>query len=123
MKKQINIIGGGFAGCEAAWQLAKRGVEVNLFEMRPEKTSPAHHTENLSEVVCSNSFGSLTEGGASSLLKKELEMLKKPNFGKKSLDELKQVLSKMGLHFGMNIEWPPENINELLKKSENSHKI
>lgn len=75
MKKQINIIGGGFAGCEAAWQLAKRGVEVNLFEMRPEKTSPAHHTENLSEVVCSNSFGSLTEGGASSLLKKELEML------------------------------------------------
>jgi DNA-directed RNA polymerase subunit alpha len=55
--------------------------------------------------------------------KKELEMLKKPNFGKKSLDELKQVLSKMGLHFGMNIEWPPENINELLKKSENSHKI
>lgn len=73
MKKEINIIGGGFAGSEAAWQLSKRGFEVNLFEMRPEKTSPAHHTNNLAEVVCSNSFGSLVDGSASGLLKKELE--------------------------------------------------
>lgn len=75
MQKEINIIGAGFAGCEAAWQIANRGIKVNLYEMRPEKSSPAHHTNNLAEIVCSNSFGSNSEGASSGLLKKELAML------------------------------------------------
>ncbi|MFN8578325.1 MAG: methylenetetrahydrofolate--tRNA-(uracil(54)-C(5))-methyltransferase (FADH(2)-oxidizing) TrmFO [Candidatus Sericytochromatia bacterium] len=73
--QEINIIGGGFAGSEAAWQLANRNIKVNLFEMRPEKRSDAHHSNNFAEVVCSNSLGSQTEGNASALIKKELKML------------------------------------------------
>lgn len=72
---ELNIIGGGFAGSEAAWQAAQRGIKVNLFEMKPEKRSPAHHSDDLAEVVCSNSLGSLSEGSSSGLIKKELRML------------------------------------------------
>ncbi|GIW22920.1 MAG: methylenetetrahydrofolate--tRNA-(uracil-5-)-methyltransferase TrmFO [Candidatus Sericytochromatia bacterium] len=72
---KINVIGGGFAGVEAAWQIAKRGLEVNLYEMRPIKMTPAHHTDKLAELVCSNSLGSKFEGNASSLLKEELKLL------------------------------------------------
>ena len=55
---QVKIIGGGLAGCEAAWQLAERGIKVDLYEMRPEKSTPAHQTSELAELVCSNSFRS-----------------------------------------------------------------
>ncbi len=72
---ELNIIGGGFAGSEAAWQAANRGIKVNLFEMKPVKKSPAHHSENFAEVVCSNSLGSNSEGSASGLIKKELKLL------------------------------------------------
>src|SRR5437016_2233320 len=75
MEKELNIIDGGFAGSEAAWQAASRGIKVNLFEMKPEKKSPAHHSENLAEIVCSNSLGSQSEGSASGLIKKELKLL------------------------------------------------
>lgn len=75
MVLEINVIGGGFAGSEAAWQAANRGIKVHLYEMKPVKMSSAHHSENFAEVVCSNSLGSMTEGGASSLIKKELKML------------------------------------------------
>ncbi len=74
MKKIVNVIGGGLAGCECAYQLAKRGIEVNLFDMKP-KFTPAHHNPNLAELVCSNSLKSddiLTAGG---LLKQELREL------------------------------------------------
>ena len=54
----VTIIGGGLAGCEAAWQLLKRGHAVHLFEMKPQKFSPAHKTEYLAELVCSNSLKS-----------------------------------------------------------------
>ena len=50
------VIGGGLAGCEAAWQLARFGIQVRLAEMKPKKYSPAHHSEQLAELVCSNSF-------------------------------------------------------------------
>lgn len=73
--EEINIIGGGFAGSEAAWQCANRGIKVHLFEMKPVKRSPAHFTDNLAELVCSNSLGSQVEGGASSLIKRELKLL------------------------------------------------
>ena len=58
MKEYITIIGGGLAGSEAAYQIAKSGIKVKLYEMKPKKYSPAHHNKNLAEVVCSNSFKS-----------------------------------------------------------------
>src|SRR5678810_979448 len=69
---QINVVGGGLAGVEAAWQAARLGVEVKLYEMRPLKQTPAHRTENLAEIVCSNSLKSDEPGTASYLLKEEL---------------------------------------------------
>lgn len=69
------VIGGGLAGSEAALQLASRGIEVDLYEMRPKKTTGAHKTQNLAEFVCSNSLGSYDVTNASGLLKKEMSML------------------------------------------------
>jgi len=72
---KVKIIGAGLAGCEAALQLAKRGIEVDLYEMRPKKMTGAHTTEKLAEFVCSNSMGSYDISNASGLLKKEMELL------------------------------------------------
>jgi len=66
------IAGGGLAGSEAAWQLAERGIPVTLYEMRPARRTPAHQTDHLAELVCSNSLKSNTPGSASWLLKEEL---------------------------------------------------
>src|SRR4051812_26691736 len=70
--KTVNVIGGGFAGVEAAWQAARAGAHVRLFEMRPVKQTPAHRTDKLAEIVCSNSLKSDEPGTASYLLKEEL---------------------------------------------------
>ena len=70
--KTINIIGGGFAGVEAAWQAANAGARVKLYEMRPVQQTPAHRTEFLAEIVCSNSLKSDEKGSAPYLLKEEL---------------------------------------------------
>ncbi len=70
--KPVIIAGGGLAGSEAAWQLAERGVPVTLFEMRPSRATPAHKTDRLGELVCSNSLKSNAPGSASWLLKEEL---------------------------------------------------
>ena len=72
MRTQIFVIGGGLAGVEAAWQAARLGVEVVLFEMRPVLQTPAHRTDKLAEIVCSNSLKSDEVGTASYLLKEEL---------------------------------------------------
>src|SRR5919206_942726 len=69
---QVNVIGGGLAGVEAAWQAARLGVQVNLYEMRPVMQTPAHRTDKLAEIVCSNSLKSDEPGTASYLLKEEL---------------------------------------------------
>jgi methylenetetrahydrofolate--tRNA-(uracil-5-)-methyltransferase len=69
------VIGGGLAGCEAAWALAERGVAVRLYEMRPVWTTPAHHTDALAELVCSNSFKSVEPTNAHGLLKAEMRRL------------------------------------------------
>ncbi len=69
---KINVIGGGLAGVEAAWQAARTGAEVRLFEMRPVKQTPAHRTDRLAEIVCSNSLKSDEPGSAPFLLKEEL---------------------------------------------------
>ena len=68
----VTVIGAGLAGCEAAWQLAERGIQVNLLEMKPEKMSPAHHSTGFAELVCSNSLRSDQLENAVGLLKEEL---------------------------------------------------
>ena len=75
MEKYITVIGGGLAGTEAAYQIAKRGIKVKLYEMKPNKYSPAHSNNNLAEIVCSNSFKSNSITNACGLLKEELRML------------------------------------------------
>ena len=75
MKDHINIIGAGLAGSEAAYQIAKRGIKVKLYEMKPEKFSPAHSNSNFAEIVCSNSFKSNLLTNACGLLKEELRRL------------------------------------------------
>lgn len=75
MKDYIRVIGGGLAGCEAAYQIAKRGVKVELYEMKPKVFSPAHSNNNLAEIVCSNSFKSNSITNACGLLKQELREL------------------------------------------------
>jgi methylenetetrahydrofolate--tRNA-(uracil-5-)-methyltransferase len=72
MSEQIKIIGAGLAGSEAAWQCARRGIEVELFEMRPVRQTPAHQTDQFAELVCSNSLKSDSENTAPWLLKEEM---------------------------------------------------
>jgi methylenetetrahydrofolate--tRNA-(uracil-5-)-methyltransferase len=71
----VTVVGGGLAGSEAAWQAAERGLRVRLYEMRPEKETGAHQTQNLAELVCSNSLGSALPDRASGILMHELDQL------------------------------------------------
>ena len=71
----VKIIGAGLAGCEAAWQAARLGVKVTLYEMKPKKLSPAHHSENFAELVCSNSLRSNQLNNAVGLLKEEMRLM------------------------------------------------
>ena len=75
MEKKVIVIGAGLAGSEAAWQLAKRGVNVDLYEMRPKKKTPAHKTQNFAELVCSNSLRANNITNAVGLLKEEMRRL------------------------------------------------
>ena len=71
----VTVLGGGLAGCEAAWQLAQRGIPVKLYEMKPGKKSPAHHLDTMAELVCSNSLRSDRLTNAVGLLKAEMRLL------------------------------------------------
>ena len=73
--KFVNVYGAGLAGCEAAWQIAERGVRVRLYEMKPHKYTPAHHSEGFAELVCSNSLRSDSVINAVGLLKEEMRRL------------------------------------------------
>jgi methylenetetrahydrofolate--tRNA-(uracil-5-)-methyltransferase len=75
MRNSVSVIGGGLAGCEAAWQLARRGVPVRLYEMKPVRFSAAHTSESLAELVCSNSFRSDVPTSAIGLLHEEMRRL------------------------------------------------
>src|SRR5512138_1821383 len=75
MNGVITVIGGGLAGCEAAYQIARHGAKVRLYEMRPVRQTPAHRTDRLAEIVCSNSLKSDQPYNASWLLKEELRRL------------------------------------------------
>ncbi|HET9316562.1 MAG TPA: FAD-dependent oxidoreductase, partial [Vicinamibacteria bacterium] len=72
---RVTIVGGGLAGCEAAWQLARRGVAVDLHEMRPVRPTPVHQTGDLAELVCSNSLRGNALDQAAGLLKEEMRRL------------------------------------------------
>ncbi len=73
--RKVSVAGGGLAGSEAAWQLAERGIAVTLFEMRPLRTTPAHCTDRLAEIVCSNSFGADSQSSPAGILKRELRRM------------------------------------------------
>jgi methylenetetrahydrofolate--tRNA-(uracil-5-)-methyltransferase len=75
MTPKVTIIGGGLAGCEAAWQLARRGLSVDLFEMRPIRGTPVHQTDHLAELVCSNSLRGNSLDQAAGLLKEEMRRM------------------------------------------------
>ncbi|MBE5807344.1 MAG: methylenetetrahydrofolate--tRNA-(uracil(54)-C(5))-methyltransferase (FADH(2)-oxidizing) TrmFO [Clostridiales bacterium] len=75
MSDRVTVVGAGLAGCEAAWQLAKRGIPVDLIEMKPVRYSPAHHMEGFAELVCSNSLKAEDMTNASGLLKAEMRMM------------------------------------------------
>ena len=72
---EVKVIGAGLAGCEAAWQLAERGIHVTLTEMKPQKMTPAHHCADFAELVCSNSLRGDRLENAVGLLKEELRRL------------------------------------------------
>jgi methylenetetrahydrofolate--tRNA-(uracil-5-)-methyltransferase len=71
----VKVIGGGLAGCEAAWQLAERGVAVELYEQKPQRRTPAQTSDHLAELVCSNSFRSSNPENAVGLIKEEMAQL------------------------------------------------
>ena len=73
--KQVTVIGGGLAGCEAAWQMANRGIQVHLYEMRPDRKTEAHTSDRLAELVCSNSMGSTLPDRALGILKNEMAQM------------------------------------------------
>ncbi|WP_137789676.1 FADH(2)-oxidizing methylenetetrahydrofolate--tRNA-(uracil(54)-C(5))-methyltransferase TrmFO [Bacillus sp. E(2018)] len=75
MNQHVNVIGAGLAGSEAAWQIASRGIQVKLYEMRPVRQTPAHHTEKFAELVCSNSLRANTLTNAVGVLKEEMRKL------------------------------------------------
>lgn len=75
MSQRVTVIGAGLAGSEAAWQLAKRGIQVDLYEMRPVRQTPAHHTDQFAELVCSNSLRANGLQNAVGVLKEEMRML------------------------------------------------
>src|SRR5258708_28222610 len=78
MSPPVTIVGGGLAGSEAAWQLARRGLRVELHEMRPTRPTPVHQTSNLAELVCSNSLRGNALDHAAGLLKEEMRRLDPP---------------------------------------------
>src|SRR5690242_5947169 len=75
MHDTITVVGGGLAGCEAAWQIARQGLRARLYEMRPVRQTPAHRSDQLAEIVCSNSLKSDQPYNASWLLKEELRRM------------------------------------------------
>ena len=121
----VKVIGGGLAGCEAAWQIAQRGIKVKLYEMKPKCYSPAHNSEFLAELVCSNSLRSDSTDNAVGLLKQEMRMLnsliiecadktKVPAGGALAVDRFgfsKLVTQKITEH--PNIELVCEEISEI----------
>lgn len=111
---EVNVIGAGLAGSEAALQLAKREIKVNLFEMRPHKTTGAHVTDKAAEFVCSNSLGSFDVTNASGLLKREMELL-----GGELIKIAKECSVPAGGALAIDREMFSSKVTELIENNEN----
>lgn len=111
---EVNVIGAGLAGAECALQLAKQGIKVNLYEMRPEKKTGAHTSADFAEFVCSNSLGSYDITNASGLLKKEMEIL-----GGELIKIAYESQVPAGGALAIDRELFSKKITELIEKSEN----
>ena len=112
--EEVYIIGGGLAGCEAALQIAKRGIKVKLYEMKPNKYSPAHSNSDLAEIVCSNSFKSNKITNACGLLKEELRIL-----GSELIKIADTVKVPAGQALAVDREEFAKKVTEEIKKNEN----
>ena len=112
--KQIIVIGGGLAGSEAALQIAKRGVKVKLYEMKPNKFSDAHTNRNFAEIVCSNSFKSNLLTNACGLLKEELRIL-----GSELIKVADRVAVPAGQALAVDREKFSEEVTKLLEENSN----
>lgn len=111
---EVTVIGGGLAGCEAAWALAERGFRVKLYEMKPKKFSPAHHYEGLAELVCSNSLKALRINSACGMLKAEMRML-----GSLILEAADSAAVPAGGALAVNRERFSDYVTEKIKAHEN----
>lgn len=114
MNREVIIIGGGLAGSEAAFQLAKRGIKVKLYEMRPQVSTEAHKTDKLGELVCSNSLGGDHLGNASGLMKEELRRL-----GSKLVEIADAHKVPAGQALAVDREGFSETITKALEENEN----
>lgn len=114
MKEEVIIVGAGLAGSEAAYQLAKRGVKVKLYEMRPKVSTEAHKTNNFSELVCSNSLGGNYLGNASGLMKEELRRM-----GSLLMKEADKFKVPAGQALAVDRTLFSEEITKILKNHEN----
>ena len=111
---RICVVGAGLAGCECALVLAEKGVRVELYEMKPKKLTPAHHSNNFGEIVCSNSFKNKSLLSASGLLKHELEMLSSP-----LLSVAKNCEVPAGQALAIDREKFEQKVTELIKSNKN----
>ena len=115
MKKRVNVIGGGLAGSEAALYLANRGIQVRLYDIKPSKFTPCHHSANYSELVCSNSLKSNDiYGNACGLLKEEMRIL-----GSKIIEVADRTSVPAGKALAVNRELFSEEITRLIRTNEN----
>lgn len=114
MQRTVKVIGGGLAGVEAAWQLAKNGIQVELFEMKPVKFSPAHTKETLAELVCSNSLKAMRLESAAGLLKEEMR-----RFGSICMQAADVSRVDAGGALAVDRDKFSEKITELIESNEN----
>ena len=112
--EEVYIIGGGLAGCEAALQIAKKGIKVKLYEMKPNKYSPAHSNQDLAEIVCSNSFKSNKITNACGLLKEELRIL-----GSELIKIADSVKVPAGQALAVDRDEFAKKVTEEIEKNEN----
>ncbi len=114
MQRTVKVIGGGLAGVEAAWQLAKNGIQVELFEMKPVKFSPAHTKETLAELVCSNSLKAMRLESAAGLLKEEMR-----RFGSVCMQAADVSRVDAGGALAVDRDKFSKKITELIESNEN----
>lgn len=114
MEYKVNVIGCGLAGAEATYQLSKRGINVNVYEMKPKKFSPAHSSPNFAEIVCSNSLKSEDKGTASGCLKAEMDI-----FGSLILDTARETKVPAGTALAVDRNEFSKKITEKIESLEN----